>query len=53
MGLFGKGKKPQKGWVPAKEAADRAQKAHRKAEIRAALKGKGAAPAYKETGRGK
>lgn len=47
MGL--RKKKPQKGWVPASEAAAKAEKAHRKAAIRNARKGKGAAPGYKET----
>lgn len=42
----------QKGWVSAREAQARAQKAHRKQSIVQARKGNGAAPGYRETSAG-
>lgn len=37
-----------KGWVPAKQAAAKAAKAHRQEAFRNAKQGKGAAPEYQE-----
>lgn len=51
MGLFRKAR-PQRGWISGDEAARRAERAHRKAAIRKAKKGKAAPPAYRETRRG-